>query len=139
MGASRIAAVIEVGSLANGRVPVGLVRAAYRASHSGTVVLVLNGVSATEVDRALDEVVSVTKGVKGVVYCSPESLGTMLLEGGLPRLASAGTQAIAGPLARQGVPILPPSSLLRALRGPGQSRRRALRQERSERAARPQF
>lgn len=78
MSATKLAGVIEVGLDARGEFPVGLVRAAYMSSRHGTVILVLNGVSTTQVDRALDPIVSRTDGVAGVLYCTPSSLERLL-------------------------------------------------------------
>jgi len=115
MPAPRLAAVIEVVPGSTGEVPVDLVRAAYRASRHGTVVLVLNGVSSARVDRALDAVVGQTTGVQGVVYCLPAGLALVLRQAGRPRLASAGTSALRAELASHGVPVLPLDSVLRRL------------------------
>jgi hypothetical protein len=115
MSAPRLAAIVEVAPGSTGEVPVDLVRAAYRASRHGTVVLVLNGVSTTQVDRALDAVVGQTTGVRGVVYCSPAGLDLVLKQAGPPRLASAVTSALRAQLASRGVPLVPLDSLLRRL------------------------
>jgi hypothetical protein len=115
MPVPRLAAVIEVGPGPIGEVPVDLVRAAYCASRRGTVVLVLNGVSSAQVDRALDPVVQQARGVQGVVYCSPAALELLLRQSGRPRVASVGTRALVAPLTRRGVRLLPRNSVLRAL------------------------
>lgn len=115
MSAPRLAAVIEVGPGPAGEVPVALVSAAYRASRAGTVVLILNGVSAAQVDRALDAVVSQVSGVAGVVYCAPAALEGLLQDRGWPRVASVGTRALAAPLRHRGVQVVPPNRALRAL------------------------
>jgi hypothetical protein len=115
MSLPRLAAVVEVGPDRAGGVPVDLVRAAYYASRGGTVVLVLNGLSAAQVDRALDPVVSLAKGVEGVIYCSPAALGMLLRQRGRPGVASVGTRALAAPLARCGVRLLRPDRVLATL------------------------
>jgi hypothetical protein len=82
MALSRLAAVIEVRADPKGEAPNGLIRAAYRASREGTVVLVLNGVSAAQVDRVLDSVVPEVGDVAGVVYCTPATLEPLLQRSG---------------------------------------------------------
>jgi hypothetical protein len=116
MMSSRPAAVVEVSMDRTGEVPGGLIRAAYRASRQGMVVLVLNGISAVEVDRALDAVVSQEGSVAGVVYCTPTTLEPFLEQSGWPRIAIVGTVALAADLAERGVRVLPPARALRALR-----------------------
>jgi hypothetical protein len=115
MTVPRIAAVIEVSADTTGEAPGGLIRAAYRASREGTVALLLNGVSAAQVDRALDAVVPLLSGVSGVVYCTPATLERVLQESGWPRIAFVGTRALAAPLAQRGVRVLPAEEALRAL------------------------
>ena len=123
MSAPRLAAVIEIGLDARGEVPVDLVEAAYLASREGTVVLVLNGVSTKQVDRALDPVVARVTGVAGVVYCTPSSLDELLRQRGRPRVASIGTGTLAWPRRRRGARVLPPDRVLPALRQLGGGRR----------------
>lgn len=129
MSDRRLAAVIEVGPDSTGQVPVELVRAAYRASRDGTVVLVLNGVSPRQVDRALDPVVSRSTVVTGVLYCSPAELEPLLDHRGWPPLASVATGALAEPLERHGVRLLPRRSVFREI---GRMRR-----DRAHRAGEP--
>jgi hypothetical protein len=109
--ASKVAVVIEVRADPGGNAPGSLLGAAYRASREGTVVLVLNGVSATQVDRALDSVVARVGGVAGVAYCTPSTLERLLQECGWPSIAFVGTRTIAAPLTRHGVRVLPPEAL----------------------------
>jgi hypothetical protein len=78
MSRPRLAAVTEVSAGLRGRVPVVLLEAAYCASRGGTVVLLLNGVSAAQVDHSLDSVVSRVGGVERVEYFTPDSLGQLL-------------------------------------------------------------
>ena len=113
--ASRVAMVVEVRADEGGRAPGGLVGAAYRASRQGTVVLVLNGLSAAQVDRALDSVVANVDGVAGVEYCTPATLEGLLQESGWPSVAFVDTGKIAAPLSRHGVRVLSPDSALDAL------------------------
>jgi hypothetical protein len=115
MAASRPAAVIEVSADPKGGVPAGLIQAAYLASREGTVVLVLNGVSPAQADRALDPIVPEVGGVAGVVYCTPATLEPFLLQRGWPRVAGVGSRALAAPLTQRGVVVLPPDRALRAL------------------------
>lgn len=62
-------AVIEISCHADGRTPVQLLRCSYRASQAGLVALVLNGVEAHAVDRALDPLVArMPLTIPGVVY-----------------------------------------------------------------------
>jgi hypothetical protein len=51
-------AVVEISSNSEGRAPVQLLRCSYRASQAGLIALVLNGVDARAVDRALDPLVA---------------------------------------------------------------------------------
>ncbi len=115
MEASRPAAVIEVSVDPKGGVPAGLIRAAYLASREGTVVLVLNGVSPAQADRALDPIVPEAGGVAGVVYCTLTTLEPLLQQRGWPRVAGVGSRALAAPLTQNGVLVLPPYRALRAL------------------------
>jgi hypothetical protein len=115
MPAPRLAAVIEVVPGSTGEVPVDVVRAAYCASRHGTVVLVLNGLSSAQVDRALDAVVGQATGVHGVVYCAPGGLDRVLRQAGPPRFASAWTSAVRADLARHGVPVFRQDAVLRRL------------------------
>src|SRR5258708_15602565 len=115
MEASRPAAVIEVSVDPKGGVPAGLIRAAYLASREGTVVLVLNGVSPAQADRALDPIVPEAGGVAGVVYCTLTTLEPLLQQRGLPRVAGVDSRALAAPLTQNGVLVLPPDRALRAL------------------------
>lgn len=112
----KVATVIEVLAEPGGTAPRGLLGAAYRASREGTVVLVLNGVSPTQVDRALDSVVArVGGGVAGVAYCTPANLERLLLEHGWPTVAFVVTRTIAAPLTEHGVRVLSPDSARGAL------------------------
>jgi hypothetical protein len=92
MSATKLAGVIEVGLDAKGEVPVDLLRSAYLASRDGTVILVLNGVSTREVDRALDPIVPRAAGVAGVLYCTPSSLDGLLERRGWQRVHSSQTE-----------------------------------------------
>jgi hypothetical protein len=115
MEVSRPAAVIEVSTDPKGVVPAGLIRAAYLASREGTVVLVLNGVSPAQADRALDPIVPAVGGVAGVVYCTPTTLEPFLRRRGWPRVAGVGSRALAAALIENGALVLPPYGALRAL------------------------
>lgn len=60
-----------------------LLSAAYRASRSSRVALVLDGVDRADVDRALDPVVRrVGVGVTGVTYLSPEEARSRMVGNG---------------------------------------------------------
>jgi len=64
-----VQAAIEVTSRANGKLPIQLLNEAYRASDCGVNVLVLNNVSASAVDRVLDDVVKLLPlSIPGVLY-----------------------------------------------------------------------
>jgi hypothetical protein len=110
-----VAAVVEVHADGPAGSPETLVGAAYRASREGTVVLVLNGVSASQVDRALDAVVPRVADVAGVAYCTPSTLERVLDDSGWPAVAFVETGSIAAPLAERGVHVLPRGLALRAL------------------------
>lgn len=112
----KVSTVIEVRAEPGGTAPRGLLGAAYRASRDGTVVLVLNGISPTQVDRALDSVVAHVGGkVAGVAYCTPATLERLLQDRGWPEIAFVGTRQIAAPLTRHGVRVLSPDSAAGAL------------------------
>jgi hypothetical protein len=89
-----LAAIVEVSSTRSGRLPVGLIRDAYRASRRGTVALVLNGVSPDEVDRALDPIVKEECDVAGVVYCTPATLSLLFELSGHANVARIGSKEL---------------------------------------------
>jgi hypothetical protein len=65
----QIKAMIEICSNRNGKLPVELLKSAYYASQSGTIVLVLNDVSAQQVDAVLDPYVAeLPRHIPGVRY-----------------------------------------------------------------------
>lgn len=103
----RLAAVVEVNSTQTGRLQIGLIRDAYRASRRGTVALVLNGVSPEEVDRALDPIVGQVRDVAGVVYCTRATLSPLLKRSGHSKLAWIGSKELGVELSRQGVAASP--------------------------------
>jgi hypothetical protein len=102
-----LAAVVEIDSSQKGRLPVGRIRQAYRASRRGTVALVLNGVSPAQVDRALDPIVREVRGVAGVVYCTRATLTPLLRRPGQSSVAWLGSKELAGELAKAGVVVSP--------------------------------
>ena len=102
-----LAAVVEIAPSLTGRVPVELIREAYRASRRGTVALVLNGVSSEQVDRALDRIVRRVRDVAGVVYCTPATLTPLLRKSGRPKVAWIGSGELVDELAKVGVVVLP--------------------------------
>lgn len=102
-----LAAVVEIDSSQTGRLPVGLIREAYRASRRGTVALVLNGVSPEQVDRALDPIVSRLRGVAGVVYCTRATLTPLLRTCGQSKVLWIGSEELAVELAKVGVAVSP--------------------------------
>ncbi|BCP53001.1 hypothetical protein K32_16180 [Kaistia sp. 32K] len=64
-------AVIEISSVTEGSEPIQLLHCAYRASQSGLVALVLNGVEPRAADRILDPVVAdMPLTIPGVEYVS---------------------------------------------------------------------
>ncbi len=64
-----VAALLEIGRDDAGRIPDALLSAAYRASRQKPVMLVLNAVSAREVDAVLDPLVANTyREHRGVMY-----------------------------------------------------------------------
>lgn len=70
----RLAAVVEISRRADGQLPDERIAAAYRCSRENAVLLVLNGVTSTEVDRVLDPVVAASGlDMYGVVYASLSS------------------------------------------------------------------
>jgi hypothetical protein len=114
-----LAAIIGVRPDGAGRVPVDLVRAAYRASRLGPVVLVLNGVSAAQVDRALDSTVSSIGAVSGVIYCSPATVGRFLPQRRWTRSAGARREMSSSPLRHRGERIF---AFGAAARGPREAK-----------------
>jgi hypothetical protein len=62
-------AAIEISLNPLGRVPVPLLRCAYRASRTGLIALILNGVDVRAADRVLDPVVArLPRTIPGVAY-----------------------------------------------------------------------
>jgi hypothetical protein len=112
MRAPRLAAVVEVEPDDHHQVPRDLVAAAYRASHAGTVLLVLNGLSSAQIDRALDSVVGHERGVAGVEYCIPGTLGDVLQRRGWPFVGAVRTTALARQLSGRQVVLVPPDKAL---------------------------
>jgi hypothetical protein len=108
-------ALVEVSADALGGAPVDLVRAAYRASREGRMALLLDGVTTAQVDRALDPLVPVLRGVSGVVYCTAATLEPVLDGSGWPTMAFIGSEALAARLAPRGVRVLPAEAALAAL------------------------
>jgi Tfp pilus assembly protein FimT len=69
--AFHVATLLEIGRKANGEIPESLISAAYRASRSRPVMLVLDAVTPREVDELLDPVVARSgRNHRGVVYAS---------------------------------------------------------------------
>jgi hypothetical protein len=65
---------IEISANLLGMAPVQLLRCAYRASQSGLITLILNGVDACTADRVLDPVVArMPLTIPGVAYLSIEN------------------------------------------------------------------
>jgi hypothetical protein len=74
-----VKAVIEVCSADNGNLPVDLLKVAYFASRTGTVVLVLSNVSAEQVDAVLDPFVAqLPRDIPGVRYISVKEQAAIL-------------------------------------------------------------
>ncbi len=107
MTVSRLAAIVEVNAEAGGAVPGGLIRDVYRASREGTMVLVLNGLSTAQADRALDPIVPQLADVAGVVYCTSATLERVVPQSGWPDVAFVDTRELATRLARRGIRVLP--------------------------------
>jgi hypothetical protein len=69
--ALHVATLLEIGRKANGEIPESLISAAYRASRSRPVMLVLDAVTPWEVDELLDPVVARSgRNHRGVVYAN---------------------------------------------------------------------
>jgi hypothetical protein len=67
--ASPVAALLEIGRDPNGNLPQTLISAAYRASRSKPVMLVLDSVSPREIDEVLDPIVTRSyRDHRGVIY-----------------------------------------------------------------------
>jgi hypothetical protein len=70
--------VVEIAPCANGEPPAEAIRAAYRASEYGLVVLVLRGVVASAVDRILDPLVAALRlDIPGVLYVDADDEPTV--------------------------------------------------------------
>ena len=68
---ARLAALLEIGRRPNGEIPVSLISAAYRASRSTAIMLVLDSISPAEIDHVLDPVVAQSgHDLSGVLYVS---------------------------------------------------------------------
>ena len=64
-----VAALLEIGRDRNGNIPRALISAAYRASRTKPVMLVLDAVSPKEIDAVLDPIVTGTyREHRGVIY-----------------------------------------------------------------------
>ena len=67
--AAPVAALLEIGRDARGNIPQSLISAAYKASRSKPVMLVLDSVSPREIDAVLDPLVLGThREHRGVIY-----------------------------------------------------------------------
>jgi hypothetical protein len=117
-----LAAVVEIASDLEGRLPVPLIQTAYRASRSGPVVLVLRDVSPLAVDRVLDDVVASTPSVHGVRYCAARDLGELVAREGAPRLALVAGSAHPELLADPATLVVPPAEGLARLESLGGER-----------------
>jgi hypothetical protein len=75
----QVATLLEIRRKANGDMPASLISAAYRASRSTPVMLVLDSVSPRDVDRVLDPIVArVGYDHRGVIYASMRDESTVL-------------------------------------------------------------
>lgn len=100
--AQRARALVEIGRDADGRIPASLISAAYNASRTAPVILVLDSVSAAEVDAVLDPVVAGSfRDHHGVIYADIRDADTLQV----PRDARvfAGSEALRRRLASLGL------------------------------------
>ena len=67
--AAPVAALLEIGRDPNGNIPQSLISAAYKASRTRPVMLVLDAVTPKEIDAVLDPIVTGTyREHRGVIY-----------------------------------------------------------------------
>lgn len=76
--AQRARALVEIGRDSDGRIPASLISAAYTASRTAPVILVLDSVLAAEVDAVLDPVVASSfRDYHGVIYADIRDADTL--------------------------------------------------------------
>lgn len=110
-----LAAIVEVMADSGGSLPVSLIHQAYRASRSGPIALVLNGVSPQAIDRVLDDVVATAGEVHGLLYCNPQRAMALASRLAAQGLAVASTEPLRNVLASRHARLVPPAEALRLL------------------------
>ena len=100
----QVAALLEIGRKADGEIPGSLISAAYRASRSRPVMLVLHSVSPREVDQLLDPVVAgAGRDHRGVVYANLSDDAVVLDTAASADKVFASSQAFRAKLASRGI------------------------------------
>jgi hypothetical protein len=100
---AEVAAILEIQRKSNGEIPTALISAAYRASRSRPVMLVLDAVSPGEVDKVLDPVVARNgHHHRGVVYASTNDATVLNAAAGASRVFAA-SDAFRSKLASRGI------------------------------------
>src|SRR5688572_9229520 len=102
----QVTTLLEIGRRANGEMPASLISAAYRASRSTPVMLVLDSVSPGEVDRVLDPVVARTgRQHRGVIYASSEDTTVLNVAAAASRVFAA-SESFRAKLTSRGISFL---------------------------------
>lgn len=100
----QVATLLEIGRKADGEIPGSLISAAYRASRSSRVMLVLHSVSPKEVDQLLDPVVArAGREHRGVVYASLSDESAVLDTAASADRVFASSQAFRAKLTSRGI------------------------------------
>jgi hypothetical protein len=101
---TEVVTLLEIGRKPSGEIPASLIRAAYRASHSRPVMLVLDSVSPREVDLLLDPVVARSgRNHRGVMYASLRNEGEVLNVAAAASRVFAASQTFRAKLASRGI------------------------------------
>jgi hypothetical protein len=130
-------AVVEIAPDADGQLPVELIRHAYRASEQGLIVLILQDITPSAVDRILDPLVSMSRlDIPGVLYIDAKNQSAVLQAVHDAQVIFAATDRLRSLIAAFGMrcgAVQPATAALEAmtrLRLPVSSRERTGRQDR---------
>jgi len=101
---SSFASILEISRQADGSIPTDLVSAAYLASRTRPVGLILSAVSPTEIDRVLDPIVATAgKDLRGVVYVDGSDDAAVLEAAVSASRIFAGTAELRAKLTSRGI------------------------------------
>jgi hypothetical protein len=101
---TQISTLLEIRRSAGGEIPEALISAAYLASASATVMLVLDSVSPSEVDAVLDPVVAgAGRYHRGVVYANARDDAAILNVAAAASRVFAASPAFRAKLASRGI------------------------------------